>query len=63
MIEVDSQVLRDEDFATGFAVQKGLGSGAHEGLLYGQNEPGSQYFHEWVNWYLRGDPALPKLVI
>jgi hypothetical protein len=55
--------LQDEDFATSFATQKALGSGAHPGFLYGRNERGPQYFHEWVNWYLQGNPTLPKLVL
>jgi nitrite reductase/ring-hydroxylating ferredoxin subunit len=62
-IKFRCDVLRDEDFALGIATQKGLESGAHEGLLYGHNERGNQYFHEWVNWYLQGDPLLPKPVI
>lgn len=52
--------VRDEDFPTGFATQKGLRSGAYDGLLYGRNERGPQYFHEWVDWYLKGDTHLPK---
>jgi len=62
-IQQGNDILRDEDFATGIATQKGLGSGAYEGLLYGHNERGPQYFHEWVNWYLQGDPSLPKPVM
>jgi len=62
-IKEANDILRDEDFAGGIATQKGLGSGAHEGLLYGRNERGPQYFHEWVNWYLQGDPSLPKPVL
>jgi len=54
---------RDEDNAIGLQIQKGLESGAHEGLLYGRNERGNQYFHEWLNWYLQGDPTLPKPVL
>lgn len=63
LIALGDQTLRDEDFATGLATQKGLDSGAHTGLLYGRNERGPQYFHEWVNWYLRGDPSLPKPIL
>jgi phenylpropionate dioxygenase-like ring-hydroxylating dioxygenase large terminal subunit len=61
--EVGDQTLRDEDFATAFATQKALGSGAHPGFLYGRNERGPQYFHEWVNWYLKADPSLPRPVL
>jgi len=63
VIEVGEATLRDEDFATGIATQKGLESGAHEGMLYGRNERGPQYFHEWVNWYLQDNPRLPKPVL
>lgn len=57
------RVLRDEDFAIGLEVQKRLESTAHEGMLYGRNEPGNQYFHEWMNWYLRADANSPTPVI
>jgi phenylpropionate dioxygenase-like ring-hydroxylating dioxygenase large terminal subunit len=63
VIKLGDDTLRDEDFATGIATQKGLESDAHEGLLYGRNERGPQYFHEWVNWYLEGDSTLPKPVM
>ena len=56
-------VVRDEDYAISLQIQKGLESGAHEGLLFGRNECGNQYFHEWVSWYLQGNPALPKPVL
>lgn len=59
-VEQANGILRDEDFATGLATQKGLRSGAFEGLLYGRNERGPQYFHEWVSWYLQGKPDLLK---
>lgn len=62
-IEFRTAVLRDEDSVMGMATQKGLESGAHEGLLYGHNERGNQYLHEWVNWYLQDDPRLPKPVL
>jgi len=54
------QTLQDEDFAIGIEIQKRLQTAAHEGLLYGRNEPGNQYFHEWVNWHLQNDPTLPR---
>jgi len=62
-IQQANDILRDEDFATGIATQKGLGSGAYKGLLYGHNERGPQYFHEWVNWYLQDNPTPPKPII
>jgi phenylpropionate dioxygenase-like ring-hydroxylating dioxygenase large terminal subunit len=57
------EIIRDEDLAIGIQTQRALASGAHAGLLYGRNERGNQYFHEWVNWYLQDDPALPKPVL
>jgi phenylpropionate dioxygenase-like ring-hydroxylating dioxygenase large terminal subunit len=39
-------VLSDEDYAMGFAIQKGLKSGAQTGVILGLNEPGVIYFHE-----------------
>ena len=56
-------ILGKEDFATGLATQHGLRSGAHEGFLYGRNERGPQYFHEWVDWCLQDNPDLPMPVI
>jgi phenylpropionate dioxygenase-like ring-hydroxylating dioxygenase large terminal subunit len=53
-------VARDEDNAICLQIQKSLESGAHDGLLYGRNERANQYFHEWLNWYLRDDPSSPK---
>jgi len=58
-----ADIAYGEDFAIGIQIQKGLESDAHEGLLYGRNERGNQYFHEWLNWYLQNDPTLPKPVI
>jgi phenylpropionate dioxygenase-like ring-hydroxylating dioxygenase large terminal subunit len=53
-------ITRDEDVASGLQIQKSLQSRAHEGLLYGRNERGNQYFHEWLNWYLKGDPSASR---
>lgn len=39
-------VLRDEDYAIGFDIQKGLRSGAQTEVTLGLNEPGVIYFHE-----------------
>jgi hypothetical protein len=63
-IEAMINFLRDvtykEDYLLGLDIQKGLQSGAHQDLVFGRNERGNQYFHEWVNWYLQDDPTLPK---
>jgi phenylpropionate dioxygenase-like ring-hydroxylating dioxygenase large terminal subunit len=63
MDDATSDVLAAEDAGIGIQIQKGLASGAHEGVLYGHNERGNQYFHEWLNWYLQDDPLLPKPVM
>jgi phenylpropionate dioxygenase-like ring-hydroxylating dioxygenase large terminal subunit len=56
-------VVREEDVASGVQIQKTLTSRAHKGLLYGRNERGNQYFHEWLDWYLKDDEGLPKPVL
>lgn len=53
-------VTYTEDYLIGLEIQKGLESGAHDDLVFGRNERGNQYFHEWLNWYLQDDPALPR---
>ena len=56
-------VTYQEDYVIGLEIQKGLESGAHENLVFGRNERGNQYFHEWLNWYLAGDTQAPKPVM
>ncbi len=53
-------VTYNEDYLIGLEIQKGLQSGAQPELIFGRNERGNQYFHEWLNWYLEDDPTLPK---
>ena len=53
-------VTYEEDYVIGMEIQKGLESGAHEKQLFGRNERGNQYFHEWVQWYVAGDENAPK---
>jgi phenylpropionate dioxygenase-like ring-hydroxylating dioxygenase large terminal subunit len=53
-------VTYNEDYLIGMEIQKGLESGAHDELVFGRNERGNQYFHEWLNWYLQDDASLPK---
>lgn len=60
MITFLRDVTYNEDYKIGLDIQKGLESGAHEDLVFGRNERGNQYFHEWVNWYLEDDATLPK---
>jgi phenylpropionate dioxygenase-like ring-hydroxylating dioxygenase large terminal subunit len=56
-------VTYNEDYLIGLEIQKGLESGAQEELIFGKNERGNQYFHEWLNWYLLDDSTLPKPVM
>ena len=60
MIDFLRDVTYNEDYLIGLDIQKGLEAGARENLVFGRNERGNQYFHEWVSWYLANDPALPK---
>jgi phenylpropionate dioxygenase-like ring-hydroxylating dioxygenase large terminal subunit len=56
-------VVHDEDYLIGNQIQKGLQSGAHDTIVLGRNERGNQYFHQWVDWYLKDDPGAPKPVL
>ena len=42
-------VVRDEDYATGKRIGRGLASGAKTHVLFGRNEGGGQRFHSWVD--------------
>ena len=42
-------VVRDEDYATGLAIQRGLATGARTEVLFGRNEQGGQRFHGWLD--------------
>jgi phenylpropionate dioxygenase-like ring-hydroxylating dioxygenase large terminal subunit len=56
-------VTYNEDYLIGLEIQKGLASGAHDELVFGRNERGNQFFHEWLNWYLQDDNTMPKPVM
>lgn len=56
-------VTYQEDYVIGLEIQKGLESGAHDNLVFGRNERGNQFFHEWLNWYLEDDPSRPEPVM
>ncbi len=56
-------VTYEEDYIIGLEIQRGLESGAHEEIVFGRNERGNQYFHEWINWYLGDDDSAPKPVL
>jgi phenylpropionate dioxygenase-like ring-hydroxylating dioxygenase large terminal subunit len=49
-------VLRDEDYAMAFEIQKGLTSRAQSEVLLGLNEPGVIYFHETMREMLANRP-------
>lgn len=62
MMDFLRDVVNDEDYALGRKIQLGLASGALDTVVFGRNERGNQYFHEWVDWYATGgtDPS-PRL--
>ena len=53
-------VTYQEDYLIGLEIQKGLESGAHNEIVFGRNERGNQFFHEWLNWYLEDDASAPQ---
>lgn len=63
-VEAAMNFFRDvtytEDYLIGLEIQKGLETGAHDELVFGRNERGNQYFHEWLDWYLQDDADLPE---
>jgi nitrite reductase/ring-hydroxylating ferredoxin subunit len=50
-------VVMDEDYATGYGVQRGLTAFEDEEYVFGRNEPGVQHFHRVVNEMTRGESA------
>ena len=60
MINFLRDVTYQEDYVLGLKIQQGLQSGAHESIVFGKNERGNQYFHEYVEWYMRNDPRAPR---
>jgi len=50
-------VVNDEDYGVGLQVQKGLASGALNSVIFGCNERGNHYFHKYVDYLLRANPA------
>jgi phenylpropionate dioxygenase-like ring-hydroxylating dioxygenase large terminal subunit len=63
MINFFRDVTYNEDYVIGLEIQKGLETAAHDDLVFGRNERGNQYFHEWLNWYLQDDADLPEPVM
>jgi Ring hydroxylating alpha subunit (catalytic domain) len=60
MIDFLRDVTYQEDYLLGLKIQRGMESGAHESVVFGKNERGNQYFHEYVEWYLQDDPRAPR---
>jgi nitrite reductase/ring-hydroxylating ferredoxin subunit len=52
--DVLEYVVTEEDYKTGFGIQRGLTSGANTEFVFGRNEPGNQRFHQWVDRLVRG---------
>ena len=50
------RVVRDEDYAMGLQIQRGLEVGARREILFGQNEGGGQHYHRWLDHLLDGTP-------
>jgi phenylpropionate dioxygenase-like ring-hydroxylating dioxygenase large terminal subunit len=42
-------VVRDEDYATGLGITRGLLSGINQEFVFGRNEPSLHHFHQWVD--------------
>jgi phenylpropionate dioxygenase-like ring-hydroxylating dioxygenase large terminal subunit len=56
-------VVGDEDYYTGFHVQKALATGAKKHVLFGRNEGGGQLFHRWIDALVEArDEDLPELL-
>jgi phenylpropionate dioxygenase-like ring-hydroxylating dioxygenase large terminal subunit len=56
-------VVNGEDYAIGLKIQEGLEAKAFGSVIFGKNERGNQYFHEWTDWYVNGDLKAPKPVL
>jgi phenylpropionate dioxygenase-like ring-hydroxylating dioxygenase large terminal subunit len=63
MIDWIKGVVDAEDYQLGLKVQRGLESGAFKEVLFGRNERGNQFFHNWVNYYLADDPNHPVPIL
>ena len=46
-------VVMEEDYDTGFGVQRGLAALDGDDFVFGRNEPGVQYFHQVLGEYLK----------
>lgn len=60
MIDWIRDVVDVEDYGVGLKVQRGLESGALDHVVFGRNERGNQYFHRWVDYYLKDDASAAR---
>ena len=56
-------VVEEEDYGLGLKVQAGLESGAMTHQTFGRNEPGNQFFHKWLAYYLDESGQTPRPVM
>lgn len=56
-------VVEEEDYFLGLKVQNGLESGAMTHQTFGRNEPGNQFFHKWIEYYLDETGQTPMPVM
>lgn len=49
------EVVANEDYHTGFGIQRAIASGAKKEFLFGQNEGNGQRFHGWVDALLAAE--------
>lgn len=56
-------VVEEEDYFLGLKVQNGLESGAMTHQTFGRNEPGNQFFHKWIAYYLDESGQTPMPVM
>ena len=62
LMQMMQQVVGNEDYITGFNVQRALATGAKSVSLFGRNERGGQLFHRWVDALVNeSDAELPAL--
>ena len=54
------RVVRDEDYATGFGLQRALSSGAKRSIFFGRNEGGGQHFHHTLDQLLAAGAATSR---
>lgn len=55
-------VVNEEDYPTGFGIQRAMATGAKSEVIFGRNEGGNHRFHQWVGRLVDAtDAELPSL--